>query len=95
MTHRLRSTHHARSTFPLAVQVVGGMPKKAQRLLGGIIRETESVIDQALRSVPSSVGVEDYEEQIAAILRDFGDQASACFGRESGLHPFHARNTAK
>ena len=59
------------------------------------IRETEPVIDQTFRGIPPAVRVQDHDEEIAIILRDFSDQASAGFGGESGLHPYHARDAPK
>ena len=59
------------------------------------IRETKPVIDQTFRGIPPAVRVQDHEEEIAIILRDFSNQASACFGCESGLHPYYAGDASQ
>ena len=69
--------------------------RNGQFLLVDRFSHSKAVVDEALRGIPPTIGVQNHEEQIAAVLRDFRNQASACFGGESGLHPYHTGNAAE
>lgn len=55
----------------------------------------KTVTDEALSGVPAAVGIEDDEEEIAAVLRDLGDQTPAGLGSKARLHAFDAGNVTE
>lgn len=58
-------------------------------------RHPEAVVDETFGGVPATVGIEDDEQEIAAVLGNLGDETPAGLGREAGLHPFNAGNVTQ
>lgn len=55
----------------------------------------EPEVDEVLRCVPATVGIENDQQEIAPVLGNFGYEAPPGFGGKAGLDPFDARDTAK